>query len=107
MRTRAWWPSTTFDNSFCTSGSIGSYTDPDYDFFSFVVDSEGSITVESTGSTDVYAELFNERGKRLASDDDSGSGVNFKITETLKAGRYFVRVEGTSGATGSYNISAQ
>ncbi len=90
-----------------TAGSIGSYTDPDYDVFSFVVESEGSVVVESTGSTDVRAELFNERGKRLAEDDDSGSGVNFKITETLKAGRYFVRVEGTSGATGSYNVSAQ
>lgn len=90
-----------------TAGSIGSYTDPDYDVFSFVVASTGSVTVESTGSTDVRAELFNERGKRLAEDDDSGSGVNFKIIETLKAGRYFVRVEGSSSATGSYNVSAQ
>lgn len=90
-----------------TAGSIGSYTAPDYDVFSFFVDSEGSVTIESTGSTDVYAELFNERGKRLASDDDTGTGVNFKIIQTLPAGRYFVRVEGSSGATGSYNLSVQ
>lgn len=91
-----------------TSGSIGSYTDPDYDFFSFVLTSQGSVTVESTGSTDVMAELFNERGKRIAEDDDSAAdGVNFKITQTLPAGRYFVRVEGASGATGSYSLTVQ
>lgn len=91
-----------------TSGSIGSYTDPDYDFFSFVLTSQSSVTVESTGSTDVMAELFNERGKRLASDDDGAvDGVNFKIVQSLPAGRYFVRVEGASGATGSYSLTVQ
>lgn len=91
-----------------TSGSIGSYTDPDYDFFSFVLTSQGSVTVESTGSTDVMAELFNERGKRLASDDDGAAdGVNFKIVQSLPAGRYFLRVEGASGATGSYSLTVQ
>lgn len=93
--------------SSATSGVIGSYTDPDLDVFSFVLDSQASVTIESTGSTDVRAELFNERGKRLAEDDDSGSGVNFQIVESLPAGRYFVRVEGESSATGSYSLTVQ
>ena len=94
--------------STATSGNIGSYTDPDYDFFSFVLTSQGSVTIESTGSTDVMAELFNERGKRLAEDDDSAlDGVNFKIVKSLPAGRYFVRVEGSSSATGNYSLTVQ
>ena len=93
--------------SSATSGVIGSYTDPDLDFFSFVLDSQASVTIESTGSTDVRAELFNERGKRLAEDDDSGSGVNFQIVQSLPAGRYFVRVEGEGSATGSYSLTVQ
>jgi hypothetical protein len=91
-----------------TNGSIGSYTDPDHDVFSFVLASQGSTTVESSGSTDVRGELFDERGKRLAEDDDSAlDGVNFKIIETLPAGRYFVRVEGEGSATGSYSLTVQ
>lgn len=90
-----------------TGGIIGSYGDPDIDVFSFVIDSEGSMTIESSGSTDVRAALFNERGKKLAEDDDSGTGVNFQIVEDLDAGRYFVRVEGTSSATGAYSLSVQ
>ena len=90
-----------------TNGSIGSYTDPDYDVFSFVVTSQASRTIESSGSTDVRAELFNEHGKRLAEDDDSGTDTNFQIIETLPAGRYFVRVEGENSATGAYSLSVQ
>ncbi len=91
-----------------TNGSIGSYTDPDYDVFSFVVTSQASRTIESSGSTDVRAELFDESGKRLAEDDDSGTGVNFQIVHpTLPAGRYFVRVEGENSATGAYSLSVQ
>jgi len=90
-----------------TNGSIGSYTDPDYDVFSFVVTSQASRTIESSGSTDVRGELFNEHGKRLAEDDDSGTDTNFQIIETLPAGRYFVRVEGENSATGAYSLSVQ
>ena len=94
-------------SSSATSGVIGSYTDPDIDVFSFVLDSHATVTVESTGSTDVRAELFNERGKRLAEDDDTGSGVNFQIVQSLPAGRYFIRVEGSGSATGAYSLTVQ
>jgi hypothetical protein len=91
-----------------TNGSIGSYAEPDYDVFSFVVASYASRTIESSGSTDVRGELFDEQGKRWAEDDDSAlDGVNFKLIETLPAGRYFVRVEGEASATGSYSLTVQ
>lgn len=86
------------------SAAIGSYTPPDADLFTFVLDSSATVTIESTGSTDVLAELYDEDGYLLASDDDSGSGTNFLMVESLGIGRYFVRVEGVSSATGSYTI---
>lgn len=86
------------------SGSIGSYTPADADVFTFVLSSAATVTIDSTGSTDVLAELYDEDGYLLASDDDSGTGDNFQMVESLSAGRYFVRVEGYSGATGSYTI---
>lgn len=79
----------------------------DADFFTFVVSSSTSVTIESTGSTDVAAELFDENGDRLAEDDDGGSGTNFKMVETLSAGRYYVRVYGFNGALGTYSVSYQ
>lgn len=86
------------------NGSIGSYTDPDEDFFTFFLSSSQSVTVESSGLTDVAAELYDEDGGLVASDDDNGTGANFLLVETLPAGRYFVRVLGSSAATGSYSI---
>lgn len=87
-----------------TSGDIGSYTVPDEDFFTFYVASAATVNVESTGLTDVAAELYDENGGLIASDDDSGTGVNFLLTQSLAAGRYFVRVLGSGTATGSYTI---
>lgn len=87
-----------------TSGAIGSYTEPDQDFFTFYIASAQSVTVQSDGLTDVRAELYDEDGAIIASDDDSGTGANFLLVESLAAGRYFVRVLGTGTATGSYTV---
>lgn len=86
------------------SGAIGSYTDPDEDFFTFYLASGQTVTVESTGLTDVAAELYDEQGGFVASDDDNGTGANFLLVESLAAGRYFVRVVGSGSATGSYTV---
>jgi hypothetical protein len=80
-------------------------TSGDIDSFTFYLASSTAVTVESTGSTDVYGELFDEGGSLIASDDDTGSGVNFQMVETLAAGRYFVRVQGSGSATGEYDVS--
>lgn len=92
------------DGATATDAVIGSYTDPDEDFFTFYVASAQTVTVESTGSTDVLAELYDEAGALVAEDDDSGTGSNFFLTESLAAGRYFVRVLGSGAATGSYTV---
>lgn len=80
-------------------------TSGDIDSFSFYLASADTVTIESTGSTDVDAELFDEDGTLVASDEDSGSGVNFQMVESLAAGRYFVRVRGYGTATGVYDVS--
>lgn len=94
--------------STATSGEIEDLTPEDEDFFSFVVTSNStSVTIESTGSTDVEAELYDEDGQLVAADDDSGSGSNFQIVETLDIGRYFFMVRGVNSALGTYSVTVQ
>lgn len=86
------------------SGTIDNAQGDDFDYFIFELGSQSSVTLETTGSTDTYGVLYDEDGLRLDEDDDGGFGTNFSITKTLSAGRYFVRVEGSSGAEGSYSL---
>ncbi len=84
---------------------VYSATEADGDMFSFDLSSSATVTIESTGSTDVIATLYDADGDILDSDDNSGSSPNFEIVESLAAGRYYVRVEGVSTADGDYSIS--
>ena len=85
-------------------GEIGSYGDPDEDFFTFHLASSQMVTIESSGLTDVRAELYDEDGGLIADDDDAGAGANFLLVDTLPAGRYFLRVLGSGSATGAYAV---
>lgn len=85
------------------SGEIDSGTTSDHDVFTFVLTSSATVSIESTGSTDVEAGLYDNLGDLLDSDDDNGSGSNFLILESLAAGTYYVRVVGSDGA---YGVSA-
>ena len=87
------------------SGQISSGTPSDGDMFTFTLGSSATVTIESTGSTDVEGELYDDDGVLLDSDDDSGTtSPNFKIIYlSLPAGKYYVRVK---GASGSYGLGA-
>ena len=85
------------------SGQISSFGTMDIDRFKFTLGSSATVNIESSGSTDVEAELYEADGSLVASDDDTGTGDNFKITQSLAAGQYYVRVK---GANGSYSVSA-
>jgi hypothetical protein len=75
------------------SGEITSSTSTaDGDVFSFDLSSSATVTIASSGSTDVTATLYDADGIEIASDDNSGSSPNFQIVESLSAGRYYVRV---------------
>ena len=83
-----------------TSGVVYPSTDEDYFSFTLPTQAAGSVTIQTTGTTDTEGTLYNSSGTQLATDDDSGTGGNFQITrQTLNAGTYYVRV-------GSYQIRA-
>jgi hypothetical protein len=77
----------------------------DLDFLVYEVPESGMLTLESIGSTDVYGSLYDSRQHLIAADDDSGEGTNFRISTSVVAGRYYLRVRHFSTfGTGSYSI---
>ena len=77
----------------------------DIDYFEFHVLRSGVLTVYTTGNLDTRGTLENSTGIPLASDDDDGSGNNFKIEHRVRAGTYYIKVEGHfRSSTGSYTI---
>ena len=86
-----------------TPGSLEANGDTDY--FRLSVPRSGTLTVETTGSTDTDGGLYTAAGSSLASDDDSGSGLNFRIVRQASAGTYYVKVGGyADNTTGSYTL---
>lgn len=78
------------------------------DHYKFKVQEEGTYSIETEGRTDLIMTLYgpDDENKLVKSDDDSGSNRNPKITEYLKQGVYYVRVEHYDNAngTGAYTI---
>lgn len=86
-----------------TPGRLEARSDEDY--FRLSVPRSGTLTVETTGSTDTHGTLYTASGGSLVSNDDSGSGTNFRIVRPVSAGTYYVRVSGSANArTGSYTL---
>jgi hypothetical protein len=87
------------------SNKTGEIAPSDHDVFAFELGSTATVSLESSGSTDVAATLFEEDGTLIDDDDDSGSGSNFLLSQSLPAGRYYLRVESSGSAQGSYTLS--
>jgi Bacterial pre-peptidase C-terminal domain len=83
----------------------GSITAVDSDVFSFSLETGGDVEIQSDGGVDTAGRLYDETGSLLDSDDDSGPGLGFLLSQTLPAGRYFVRVESSNSAAGAYTLS--
>lgn len=75
----------------------------DYDMFTFTLTSATTVTIETTGSTDVAGSLYNNDGVLLESNDNGGNSPNFRIVRSLNPGQYYVRVEGVND-DGSYTF---
>ena len=75
-----------------TAGSIEHADDTDY--FRMTITQAGTLTVETTGTTDTYGYLQNAAGTTLAENDNGGVGRNFQIVEHVTTGTYYVEVEG-------------
>lgn len=72
-------------------------------------DLEGAATVEvrSGGDeVDAVGALLDGNGDEVATDDDGGTGLNFRIVAELHAGPYYVAVS-SSGSGGDYGVIAQ
>ena len=76
----------------------------DIDYFRVEVSQAGTLTVETTGSTDTVGQLRGADGQWLGNDDDGGSGLNFRLVWQVSAGTYYVRVSGFENATGPYTL---
>lgn len=79
----------------------------DADVFTFQLDDQATVRIESVSEIDLIGSLYDENGYRLALDDDSGQGEDFQITRTLSAGVYFVKVEGHGAVEGSYALTGE
>ena len=89
-----------------TEADIGKHGEEDH--FRFVVAQPGTFTIKTGGRTDVVMGLFgpDDRDKQIASDDDSGRGLNAKISLELQSGEYFVRIRHfRPRGTGVYTVS--
>ncbi len=85
-------------------------SDDSYDFFRISMTAGRKYTFESTGSYDIYGELFSSTSTnasyRVAYDDDGGDSLNFKLEYTPTTSQtYYLRVRRFSvGTDGSYSL---
>ncbi len=75
------------------SKRLGFMTASNEDFFYFIVPSAGVVTAFSEGASDTFGKLYDSERMLIASNDNSGPGVNFLISQKLAAGIYYVTVE--------------
>ncbi len=77
------------------------------DIFSFTASTQGLYTIETTGITDTYMNLFGPNSQSLPLDenDDSGINRNSLVQVQLTAGEYFVQIRHFSPTgVGAYQI---
>src|SRR6185369_6127037 len=69
----------------------------DEQYFKIVATQAGTLTLSSSGGTDLKARLEDAAGTLLASSDDDGTGYNFKLSGTIAPGTYYLRVSHCCG----------
>ena len=89
---------------FSAQGQIEEGDDDDY--FRVQVTEAGTLTVYTTGSLDTLGELQASDGSSIASNDDGGYGLNFRIEHDVGPGAYYVGVSSHGTATGDYVVLA-
>ena len=90
-----------------TAGRLEAEGDKDY--FRFELPQPGRLTVQTTGGTDTYGRLFLEGVPDPATDDDSGTDLNFRLFgSSASAGTWYIEVSGYDGtATGDYSLQVE
>lgn len=85
-------------------GSIDSGQDADY--YRIEVTELTEVAVYTSGGLDVEGALLNSEGSEIVSDDDGGSGGNFRVATLLWPGEYFVRVTPWVKFSGQFDIGS-
>jgi len=78
----------------------------DQDWFTLSPQESGLLSAETSGNMDTLMELYeNGSSYSLASNDDSGSGYNAKISYYVDAGKtYVIKVSDYGSSTGDYSF---
>ena len=80
-------------------------TPGDVDYFRLYASQRMWLGTQSQGSTDVKGAIYNQDGRLLATDDDSGDGLNFLVLDLVDPGTYYLRVTGARASTsGPYSL---
>ena len=87
-----------------TPGQITS--DSDVDWFRLDLQGQATLLMFTTRDVDTVGAFYDSEGNELATDDDGGSGLNFRIEETVVGGVYYVSVSSMMD-TGDYKITAR
>jgi tyrosinase len=80
------------------------------DLYRFQITRQGTYTIETTGITDTFLNLFGPNSQLLevGGDDDSGANLNARVQMQLVPGEYFARVRHFSQfGLGDYSISVK
>ena len=83
------------------AGTIDSATD--VDVFRIDLHSQATLDMRSGGKLDTVGTLYDGSGARIATDDDSGAGMNFRLRETLDGGVHYLAVQ-SAVDTGDYRV---
>ena len=84
-----------------TAGQL--HTRSDVDYFTLTVPHAGVLVVETSGSTDTRATVW-QAGVELASADSGGSGRNLRLSVQVEAGPVVLAVRGNGRQTGHYTL---
>ena len=87
------------------SDTEGMLESDDLDYFRINVDVSGALEAYTSGRIDTRGWLEDVDGAVLGTNDDGGEGTNFRISEDVSAGTYYVRVAGySSRIVGDYTL---
>jgi hypothetical protein len=84
------------------------HSSTDEDWYSLDIPEDGGfLTVYTEGRLDTRVTLYDTEGTVLADDDDSGSGLNARVSVQTASGTVYIRVREIDGDRGSYTLYTQ
>jgi len=87
-------------DSIITSGEVKRYR--------IHLNNSSNVKISSVGPSDMAATITEKKtGTIIKRDDDSGTGYNFSINQTLKAGAYILDVRHCCAGTGAFGLKVE